>query len=110
MKKSTRHYTTKLIYDQPSTTEFDIPVVDVAGQHFHMDFNFVRGSGYRLNTYDNKTVTSIDGYNSYLIIDDRVTRYMWIFFTSSKAPLIDLAHRVIRKFKSKLSHRAGSID
>ena len=75
-----------------------------------MDFGFVRGSGYRLKIDDNKTVTSIDGYNSYLIIDDRVTRYMWTSFTSSKAPPIDLAHRVIRKFKSKLPHRAGSID
>ena len=41
-----------------------------------MDFGFVRGSGYRLKIDDNKTVTSIDGYNSYLIIDDRVTRYI----------------------------------
>ena len=82
-KKSTRHCTTKLIHDQPSNTEFDTPVVGVAGQHFHNDFSFVRGSGYRLKIDDNKTVTSIDGYNSYLIIVGRVTRYMWTFLTSS---------------------------
>ena len=75
-KNSTRHCTTKLIYDQSSTTEFDTPVVGVAGQHFHMDFGFICGSGYRLKTDDNKTVTSIDGYNFYLIIVDRVIRYM----------------------------------
>ena len=60
-KKSTRHCTTKLIHDQPSNTEFD---THVSGQHFHNDFGFVRGSGYRLKIDDNKTVTSIDGYNS----------------------------------------------
>ena len=97
-KKSTRHCTTKLIHDQPSTTKFDTPVVGVAGQHFHMDFGFVRGSGYRLKTDDNKTVTSIDGYNSYLIIVDRVTRYMWTFLTSSKSPPINLVQRVLRAF------------
>ena len=40
------------------------------GQHFHMDFGFVRGSNYSVKTEDGPTVTSIDGYNSYLIIVD----------------------------------------
>ena len=33
------------------------------GQHFHMDFGFVRGSDYTIKSED-KTITSIDGYNS----------------------------------------------
>ena len=88
-----------MIHDQPSTTKFDTRVVGVAGQHFHMDFGFGRGGGYRLKTDNNKTITSIDGYNSYLIIVDQVTRYMWIFLTSSKSTPINLAQRVLRKFK-----------
>ena len=41
------------------------------GQHFHMDFGFVRGTGYSHRTADGKIITSIDGFNSYLIIIDR---------------------------------------
>ena len=41
-----------------------------AGQHFHMDFGFVRGSEYRVKQEHGPTLTSIDGFNSYLIIVD----------------------------------------
>ena len=45
------------------------------GQHFHMDFGFVRGSEYKLKQELGPTITSIDGFNSYLIIVDHITRY-----------------------------------
>ena len=35
-KNSTQHCNTKLNPDQPSTTEFDTPVVGEAGQYFHI--------------------------------------------------------------------------
>ena len=56
------------------------------GQHFHMDFGFVRGSSYTIKQEDGPPITSKEGYNSYLLIIDRATRYMWVFLTSSKEP------------------------
>lgn len=63
--------------DEDDTQFMDDPDMTqgVAGQHFHMDFGFVGGSSYSLKQEDMSTVTSIDGYNSYLIIIDRVTKY-----------------------------------
>ena len=66
------------------------------GQRYHMDFGFVRGEQY--NKLDKKTkrfVTSIDGYNSYLIIVDAHTRYTWVFLTSSKEPPIDIVKQFL---------------
>ena len=51
-----------------------------SGQHFHMDFGFVRGSEYKLKSETGSTITFIDGFNSYIIIIDRATRCMWIIF------------------------------
>ena len=44
------------------------------GMHFHASFGFVRGSTFRLKTESGKTITSIDGKNSYCLIVDRATR------------------------------------
>ena len=81
-----------------------------AGQHFHMDFGFVWGSEYVVKSENQPTITSIDGYNSYLIIVDRVTRYIWIFLTTSKAPPITIAQKVLNKFKCKNPHRTVRTD
>ena len=35
------------------------------GKHFVMDFGFVRGSEFVEKTQDGRTITSVDGYNSY---------------------------------------------
>jgi len=59
------------------------------GTHFHMDMGFVRGSKYRTKDEDGQMVTSLDGYNSYLLIIDRATRYMWVFLSKYKTPKID---------------------
>ena len=67
------------------------------GQHFSMDFGFVRGSGYRVKMEDTPTVTSIDGFNSYLIIVDKATRYIWLFLTASKLPPVEMVRSVLRK-------------
>ena len=75
------------------------------GHIFHMDFGLVRGSTYRIKQEHGLTTTSIDGFNSYLIIVDRVTRYIWVFLTTSKSPPMNLAQRVIKKSKSVNEHR-----
>jgi hypothetical protein len=68
------------------------------GQHFHMDFGFVRGAEYSMKTEDGKTVTSLDGKKAYLLIIDRSSRYTWIFTTDSKVPPINIAQKVLHKF------------
>ena len=80
------------------------------GQHFHMDFGFVRGSDYSKTTQKGSTVTSIDGKNSYLAIVDRATRYTWIFNTSSKHPPVTEAQLILDKFKSTNPHRTVRVD
>ena len=61
------------------------------GQRFHMDFGFVRAHDNDTN-HKNKHnfTTSIDGFNSYLIIVDAFSRFTWIFLTSSKEPPLDI--------------------
>ena len=73
------------------------------GQHFHMDFGFVRGSQFK-EIKEGKTITSIDGFNSYLIIIDRSTRYTWIFLQFSKDHPINVIERLLSKFKTTHPH------
>ena len=80
------------------------------GQHFHMDFGFVRGSTYAIKKENGPTITSKDGYNSYLLIVDRATRYMWLFLTASKHPPVETARKVLHKFKSSHPHRTVRTD
>lgn len=80
------------------------------GQHFHMDFGFVRGSEFSLKNEKGGTITSIDGYNSYLSIIDRKSRYMWIFLTSSKTPPVEAVQKFLNKFKSTNTHRTVRVD
>ncbi len=55
-------------------------------------------------------ITSKDGYNSYLLIIDRVMRYMWVSLASSKEPATIIARKFLRKFKSKNKHRTVNTD
>jgi len=80
------------------------------GQHFHMDFGFVRGSGFSHETIDGRTITSIDGFNSYLIVIDRCTRFTWIFLTTTKDPPIQQAQALLQKFKAAHKHRTVRVD
>jgi len=56
------------------------------GQHFHVDFGFMKGSGYCKKDEEGRTITSIDGFRSYFLIIDRKTRYVWVFLTKTKTP------------------------
>ena len=81
-----------------------------SGQHFHMDFGFVRGSGYSKLTDDGKTLTSKDGKKAYLAVVDRASRYTWIFLTENKKPPIEAAKLLLTKFKSTNPHRTVRVD
>ena len=72
----------------------------VPGQHFHADFGFVRGSEYKISTKEGKTVTSIDGKNSYCLIVDRASRYCWLYLSDSKEPPVLPVKLLLRKFKN----------
>jgi len=72
---------------------------------FHMVMGFVQGTKYGHKDEDGHLVTSLDGYNSYLVIVDRATRYTWYFFAkprSLKSPplLISSSYMVPNKMSS----------
>ena len=67
-----------------------------------MDFGFVRGSAFSGVDEMGRTITSIDGFCSYLVIVDRATRYKWVFLTTTKHPPLKEAERILQKFHSKL--------
>ena len=53
------------------------------GQQFHMDYGFLSGKDQ-----NNQIIRSHEGYNSYLLIIDAKTRYMWTFLSKTKSPPI----------------------
>jgi hypothetical protein len=61
-----------------------------AGQKFHIDMGFVRGTLYSGKDEDGRKDTSLDGYNSYISIIDRATRYTWAFMSKNKVPKVDI--------------------
>jgi hypothetical protein len=81
-----------MAYTEDSTTMDDINKSPMAyekpGQRFHMDMGFVRGTKFSHRDNDGNLVTSIDGYNSYLLIIDKATRYTWVFLAKTKTPPI----------------------
>ena len=89
--------------------EIHLPTAN-PGQHFHIDFGFVRGSGYDTANNEGRTVTSMDGKNSYLLIVDRKTRYMWLYLAESKAPPLLAVRMVLEKFGSDDKHRTLRTD
>ena len=56
------------------------------GQALHMDYAFVRGTGWKSKDETGTTITSLDGFRSYLLIVDKATRYRWIFLFRTKVP------------------------
>ena len=95
--------------DPDNTVEEDLTNAQT-GQHFHMDFGFVRGSGYRIKQEKAPNITSVDGFNSYFIIVDRVTIYIWIILTASKAPPVTIPQRILNEFKCNNTHRTVRTD
>jgi len=56
------------------------------GQVFQIDMGFVWSKKYQHRADNGHLVTSIDGYNGYVIVVDRATRYTWLFLTRHKTP------------------------
>ena len=87
------------------------------GQHYHMDFGFVKGRDDSYDITNNNTVKkkgkivkSIDGFQCYLIIIDRVTRYTWVFLSKNKQPPIATVQNLLNKFKSDNPNRTVRTD
>jgi dUTP pyrophosphatase len=74
------------------------------GEKFHMDMGFVCGTKYSHKDEDGRLITSLDGYNSYLLIIDRATRYLWVFLSKFKTPKIDIVKDFLKKHGAKESH------
>ena len=72
--------------------------------------DFFRGKKFQTTDEDGRIITSIDGYNSYLFIVDRKTRYAWVFLTSSKHPPVAEAEAVLKKFGSPHKHKTVCTD
>ena len=74
------------------------------GQHFNIDFGFMKGSGYCKKDEEGRTITSIDGYRSYLLVIDRKTRYTWIFLTKTKQPPLKIFNQFLKEHGHPTAH------
>lgn len=93
-----------------SSSNIDNPIEDILdklhlptvqpGQHFHMDWGFVCASQFCHVNEAGSTITSIDGKNSYLLIVDRATRYMWIYLSDTKTAPVEAAMIILQEFES----------
>jgi hypothetical protein len=88
-------------YTQPNPEAATNPETMDAGAHFHMDMGFVRGMKFSSRDEDGRLITSLDGYNSYILIIDRATRYTWVILTKSKIPQIDMLRKFLNMHGSK---------
>ena len=66
-----------------------------------MDFGIMRASTEDY-FWPDKTkdwvVQSFDGFNSYLIIVDEISRYLWVFLTATKKPPVTLIQAFLAQF------------
>ena len=85
--------------DHPKPPDKDDTQLGI-GEHFHMDYGFVRGSDWSAKDNDGKLVTSVDHFRSYLLVIDRASRYIWIYLTKHKHPPIDQVNGLLSKFKN----------
>ena len=74
------------------------------GDRFQMDFGFMKGK------QDNISSRSHDGYNSYLLIIDYYTRYLWIFLSKNKQPPIKVLHKFLRTYGQRQGIRTIRTD
>jgi hypothetical protein len=68
-----------------------------------MDTGFVRESKSSYKDEDGQIVTRIDGYNSYLLIVDRATRYTWVLLAKTKTPQVENIRKFLEIHRSKRS-------
>jgi hypothetical protein len=78
-------------------------------QRFYMDFGFLRASNIDYSRPDHskdQVIESFDGYNSYLLIVDEHTKFIWVFLFTSKEPPLEMVHLHLDIFGSSFG---GSI-
>jgi hypothetical protein len=69
-----------------------------------MDFGYIRASNNdfsRPNIKKDRVVESFDGYNSYLLVVDEVSKQSWIFLTKSKEPPVELTKIFMKEYANK---------
>jgi hypothetical protein len=72
-----------------------------------MDFGFLHASQADYSRPDKskeRVVTSFDGYNSYLIIVDEYTKFVWVYLCVSKEPPLELINLHMDQFGAKSGH------
>ena len=74
---------------KPSGNATELPKTKISGERFHFDYGFIRSEQNQAEGIKDIIVRSWDGYNSYLIIVDKHTRYTWVFLSKNKNPPID---------------------
>ena len=71
----------------------------VPGERFHMDFGFIKAKDIAADKIERgeptNLVTPYDGYNLYLLIMDKATRYIWVFLSANKAPTLQTLHQFL---------------
>jgi hypothetical protein len=76
--------------------------VSERGQRFYMDYGFVRASNDEDFDWPTKkkdrVIESFDGFSSYLLIVDEVSKHSWIFLTKTKDPPIGLTKIFMREY------------
>jgi hypothetical protein len=70
-------------------------------QHIHIDYGFMKGSGFSTKDEEGRTITSLDGYRSYCLIIDKKSRYTWVFLTKTKSPPINLLEKFLKEHGNK---------
>ena len=68
------------------------------GEQFHMDFGFVHGK------HNNRLIRSHDGFDSYLLITDAKSRYLWMFLCKNKYPPL----KTIKLFLDQHGQKSGT--
>jgi hypothetical protein len=71
------------------------------GRRFYFDFGFIRASNedYSRPTKEkDRVIESYDGFTSYLLVVDEVSKYSWIFLTKSKDPPIELTRLFLEEY------------
>jgi hypothetical protein len=83
------HYNRARIRKMPATKGKHPTRATDKQQRFYMDFGFLRASNFDYSKHDKSEdciVRSFDGYNSYLLIVDEYTKFIWVFLCTSKEP------------------------
>jgi hypothetical protein len=98
------HYNQARIRKRPATRGKHPSRAVTRKQRFFMDFGFLRASQFDYSRPDrtkDRVVTSFDGYNSYLVIVDEFTKYVWVYLCVSKEPPLAMIHLHLDQFGGK---------